>query len=110
MTGFDIDAAELAKAPRDYYDDVIVGDVTTYSPSQTYDVVVTAALLEHVCDVGAALKTICRFARPDGKILLFLPSRNAWFARLNLLLSEDLKRRILFTIFPKARARQGFPA
>src|SRR5690349_7438591 len=62
VTGFDIDADELRKAPTNYYDEVIVGDVTIYTPSQTYDVVVAAALLEHVRDAGAALRTICLLA------------------------------------------------
>ena len=32
------------------------------------------------------------------------------YARLNLLLPQELKQRILFTVFPHTRRDQGFPA
>jgi hypothetical protein len=41
-------------------------------------------------------------------LLVFVPSRNAVFARLNLLLPEKLKRYLLFAIFPQTRRDQGF--
>ena len=39
-----------------------------------------------------------------------MPSRNAVFARLNLLLPTRLKRAILHGLYPSTRFRQGFPA
>jgi 2-polyprenyl-6-hydroxyphenyl methylase/3-demethylubiquinone-9 3-methyltransferase len=44
-------------------------------------------------------------------VAIFVPSRNAVFARLNLLLPEPIKRFILFRIFPhKASGHEGFKA
>ena len=41
---------------------------------------------------------------------MFVPSRNALFARLNLLLPERAKRALLFGLFPEKREAQGFPS
>lgn len=44
-------------------------------------------------------------------MFIFAPARNALFARLNLLLPEDFKRRLLFALFPgKAKGHDGFRA
>jgi len=45
-----------------------------------------------------------------GYVLIFVPSRNALYARINKILPEGLKRLILFSLFPNARKLQGFPA
>jgi hypothetical protein len=42
--------------------------------------------------------------------LIFLPSRNAVFARINLMLPQQLKRTILHSVFPSTKRDQGFPA
>ncbi len=39
-----------------------------------------------------------------------MPSRNAVFARLNMLLNEDLKKSLLWFFFPQAKGQQGFRA
>ena len=48
--------------------------------------------------------------KPGGKALIFVPSRNAPFARLNLIVPEGVKRRVLYAIFPQSRGHQGFPS
>jgi 2-polyprenyl-6-hydroxyphenyl methylase/3-demethylubiquinone-9 3-methyltransferase len=48
--------------------------------------------------------------KPGGRAVLFVPSRNAVYARLNLMLPERLKRRILFAIYPEMTRDHGFPA
>jgi 2-polyprenyl-3-methyl-5-hydroxy-6-metoxy-1,4-benzoquinol methylase len=72
--------------------------------------VICCTLLEHVEDTGAAIRTIASLLKKDGLALVFIPSRKALFARLNLLLPEALKRRILFGIFPEKSRAQGFPS
>ena len=47
--------------------------------------------------------------KPGGKIYIKTTCRFALYARLNRILPEGLKRRILFSFFPK-KAGDGFPA
>jgi len=108
VTGLDISAQELAQAPAGAYDQVRCGDISTIVGGGDADLCICQALLEHVPDVHAALVSIASFLRSEGIVLVFVPSRNALFARLNLLLPERLKRKVLFTIFPQTRRDQGF--
>ncbi len=39
-----------------------------------------------------------------------MPSRNAVYARLNIVLPQSVKQRILYWLFPEMRKCQGFPA
>lgn len=110
IVGLDIDAGELAAAPTGVYDQTICADITRHEGTGDGDLVICQALLEHVSDSGAALRAIASILKPNGTALLFLPSRNAVFARINRLLPEGVKRKLLFTIFPSARRDQGFPA
>ena len=110
VVGLDIDQDELDRAPDGIYDETICADISTYVGDGRADVVVCQALLEHVRDVEAAFAAIASCLRPGGRALLFVPSRNAVFARLNIVLPESLKRFLLHTIFPKTRRAQGFPS
>lgn len=110
VIGFDISAEELAAAPANSYDAIICSDVTRYSGGGDADLVVCCTLLEHVRDTNKALRAIASMLRDNGTALVFLPSRNAIFARLNLLLPEALKRWVLFGLFPEKSGSQGFPS
>ena len=108
VVGLDVDATELAQAPPGAYDATICADIQRYRGNGDADVVICQSLLEHVENVSMAFAAIASMLKPGGKALIFVPSRNALFARLNLLLPENLKRRLLFTIFPSTRRSQGF--
>jgi 2-polyprenyl-6-hydroxyphenyl methylase/3-demethylubiquinone-9 3-methyltransferase len=110
VVGLDIDAHELGQAPDGVYDETVCSDLAQYSGDGTADLVVCQALLEHVRDVPGAFRAIASILRPDGVALVFVPSRNALYARLNLMLPERLKRALLHGIFPHTKRDQGFPA
>lgn len=110
VVGIDIDAQELKASPAGAYDEKICADITQYRGRSDADLVICQALLEHVRDSEAAFQAIASILKPGGTALIFLPSRNAVFARINLLLPEALKRKILYTVFPSAERDQGFPA
>ncbi len=110
VVGLDIDEAELDRAPAGAYDSTICADVTRYQGQGDADIVICQALLEHVPDTDAAMSAIAGMLKPGGVALLFVPCRNAMFARLNLVLPEVVKRHLLFGLYPSARGRQGFPA
>jgi 2-polyprenyl-6-hydroxyphenyl methylase/3-demethylubiquinone-9 3-methyltransferase len=111
VVGLDLEAGELAKAPQGAYDEQIEADLTTFSGRGDADLVICQATLEHVRDGTGALRAIASCAKPGGLIAIFSPSRNAIFARLNRVLPENVKRWLLFKIFPeKSLGHDGFPA
>jgi 2-polyprenyl-6-hydroxyphenyl methylase/3-demethylubiquinone-9 3-methyltransferase len=108
VIGVDIDAGELRQAPPGAYDDIICADICSHVGAGDGDLLICQALLEHVPDTQAAFRAMASMLRPGGKALLFVPSRNALFARLNLLLPEELKKKILYSVFPQTAKQQGF--
>jgi 2-polyprenyl-6-hydroxyphenyl methylase/3-demethylubiquinone-9 3-methyltransferase len=109
VVGIDIDAAEVARAPEGAYDRIIATDIAAFTGEGDADLIVCQAVFEHVSDVPGAVRALSTILAPGGTALLFVPCRNALFARLNLLLPESLKRRLLFSIYPEVREHQGFP-
>lgn len=111
VTGLDIDMNELNMAPKNIYDKKIVQDISEYRPKDPFaDIVICEAVLEHVDDVDNAVAAITKSLKDGGIALIFIPCRNALFARINLLMPELLKRRILYNLFPESAHGQGFPA
>ena len=110
VTGVDIDAAELDAAPAGAYAEVVVSAIEQCRGAEDQDIVIAQSVLEHVYDGREAMRGIGSMLRPGGMVVTFCPNRRAWFARLNLLLPERVKRAVLFSIFPNKRERQGFPA
>lgn len=110
VVGLDIDAQELASAPAGSYDRTITVDLASYTGDGDADLVICQAVLEHVRNVDGSLAAIATILKPGGEALIFVPCRNALYARLNLLLPESFKRKILFAIYPHTEEAQGFPS
>ena len=110
VVGLDIDSQELARSPAGLYDRTINSDICDYPGKEEADLVICRSVLEHVRDTRAAVVAIARILRPGGVALVFSPSGNAVFARLNRLLPEGLKRYVLFSVYPDKRETHGFPA
>jgi 2-polyprenyl-3-methyl-5-hydroxy-6-metoxy-1,4-benzoquinol methylase len=110
VIGFDVSQRELESAPPGSYDSMICADVTKFTGDGSADLVICSALLEHVKDVAGAIRCIASMLKPSGAALLFVPSRNSLAARINLLLPEGFKRRLLSWLFPEMRSAVGFPA
>lgn len=108
--GLDISAKELAAAPPGTYDEIFVGDVTRIVGRGTADLIICQAVLEHVRDTEAALRAFETILKPGGIALVFVPSRNSWFAQLNLNVSEELKSKLLSLFHAEYEGGQGFPA
>ena len=87
----------------------ICADITQFRGGGEADLVICQALLEHVKDSRAAIGAIASILKPGGVALIFLPSRNAVFARINLILPDSLRRKVC-TVFPFTKRNQGFPA
>jgi SAM-dependent methyltransferase len=111
VVGLDISADELAAAPDGIYDRTIAADLCTFLGDGDADAVICQSTLEHVPDGVGSMRALATTVRPGGRVFLFAPSRNAVFARCNLLLPEAVKRRLLFAFFPKkANGHDGFRA
>lgn len=80
--GLDISAEELRSAPAGAYDDVVVGDVTRPVPAlaDSFDLVVSWQLLEHVRPLDGAFETIRASLRPGGRFIGQLSGRYSFFA------------------------------
>lgn len=110
VVGLDINAAELAAAPSGGYDRTIAADLAQYQGCGDADLVICHTVLEHVRDVQSALHGIASALRPGGKALIFVPCGTATFARLNRLVPEPLKQRLLDLVWPDDHDHHGFPA
>lgn len=110
VTGVDIDPLQLSAAPEGAYANTLVTALEACPGKGDHDVVIAQSVLEHVRRGDQAMQGISSLLRPGGRVITFCPNRRAWFARLNLILPERLKRFILFSVFPAKRERQGFPA
>ena len=110
VIGLDIDRDELDRAPEGLYDRTICADIAKFEGNQDADLLICKAVLEHVEDVEGAFNSIASILKPGGLALIFVPSKNAIFARLNVVLPQKMKKTILHTIFPKTVGVQGFPS
>ena len=110
VVGIDISQSELSRAPIGGYDETVCADIANVQGKGDGDLVICQAVLEHVKDTEGAMRSIATLLKPGGKALIFVPSRNAIFARLNILLPESVKRKILFSVFPSTSVAQGFPS
>jgi SAM-dependent methyltransferase len=111
ITGLDVDSAELAIIERGLCDQIVVADLCTFRGAGSAELVLCRTVLEHVPDTESALAGLMSIVRPGGTIAICVPCRNAPFARLNLLLPETAKKRLLYSIWPhKDDGHCGFPA
>ena len=109
VTGLDLDKTELLAAPAGAYDHIVVADATTYSGSGDADLVVSHCCFEHLPDCAGAFGSVASMLRPGALAAIYQPSGNAVFAKLNLLLPEEVKRRLLRMLGANS-GRGGWPA
>lgn len=108
--GFDISKEELLIA-RDLYTDIFELDLTKDQTGKTkqYDVVICLNTLEHVTDTASSIETLAHMVDDNGTLYLKLPCRYAMFAKLNLMMPNELKRKIMHTVYPH-KVGDGFKA
>lgn len=90
--GLDLSAAELAAAPADAYDEMIVSDVSNFVPTleARFDLVVSFQVFEHVRSLPDAISNIRRYLRPGGQFIAQLSGKWAFFAIMNRALPHSL--------------------
>ena len=110
-TMIDIDASELAKAPDCY--DKLTGDVTSglCGEDNSYDVVFSAMLAEHVNDGGALHRNLFRMLAPGGVAVHYFPTLYSPPFVINKLIPERLAAHCLNFFNPRDRFQNAkFPA
>ena len=85
-------------------------DITEYRGRENADVVICQAMLEHVADTPTAFAGLASILKKGGVALLFAPSRNSLFARVNLCMPERLKSKLLGFLYPELEEKSGFRA
>jgi 2-polyprenyl-6-hydroxyphenyl methylase/3-demethylubiquinone-9 3-methyltransferase len=111
VVGLDISEEELRAAPAGSYDKMVAADVCGFIGDASSDAAICQALLEHVPDTKSAIRAIASTLKPSGVAYFFIPCRNAPFAQLNRILPQELKRKILYSIWPyAAEGHDGFRA
>ena len=103
-------AAGLTRAPAGLYDETICADITEYRGNGQADLVICQAVLEHVANTEKALRSIASCLKSGGKALLFVPSRNAVYARLNMIMPDSWRKWIIGKLMPESAHMRGFKA
>jgi SAM-dependent methyltransferase len=93
LTGIDLDpvALELRKTRTRDLDVAIVGDIASAKlPMESFDVVFSSFVLEHVQRADVALKNFAMWLKPGGLLILRLPERNTARAFLTRILPQGV--------------------
>jgi SAM-dependent methyltransferase len=95
--GLDLSSAELARAPSGSYDRTVVGDITRHRPElrESFDLVVSWMVLEHVRPTAHALENIRSYLRPRGRMIAQFPGALSPAAIANRVLPHRLARWLL---------------
>lgn len=103
--GIDVDEDELAQGN---YSETLVADITKDTLPEV-DTIICRYTLEHVNDAEKAIICLVNTLKSGGYGYISAPSRNAIFSKLNRILPERLKRRVLHWLYP-GKSGDGFPA
>lgn len=83
--GLDLSLDELRAAPPASYDRVVAADIVEYQPQlrESFDLVVSWQVLEHVRPLDVAFENMRRYLVPDGVCLVHLSGSFSVFGLLN---------------------------
>ena len=107
-----VDISEEELRGNDQVNETRVADVTDRLPFEAgeVDVLTSSSVLEHLPNVGGFLDEAARVLKDDAVMVHIFPGRYAAFALLNRVLPEDVKRWLLYRLYPQTVGVCGFPA
>ena len=100
--GYDIDMGELCLA-KEHYDNIYELDLTDVIDElsvKKYDKIICLNTLEHVRDAATSIHNISNMLNQDGSIYLKLPCKHAVFAKINLSLNQEIKKKYCTSYSP----------
>jgi len=108
--GYDISKQELETA-RDKYTNIYELDLvqTNNKFVKKYDLILCINTLEHLDNVTNGIKNITLMIKDEGRIYIKMPCKHALFSKLNLILPNKIKNKVMHMIFPSKKG-DGFLA
>jgi hypothetical protein len=105
----DVSAEELSAAPPGAFDRTVVADVTRPPDlGETFDLVLSWQVLEHVASVGGALRCMHALTSPGGTLLAQLSGSRAVFAIVSRALPHRMRVRAMRRLLGSP-AEEKFP-
>lgn len=110
--GLDLSAAELRRSEPGSYDEVVESDLTDRVArlDDSFDVVVSYQVLEHIQNVPLALENVRRYLRSGGTLVALFSGKWSAFGALNMLLPSNFAQTVLPRITPSRASDSIFPA
>lgn len=110
--GLDLSAAELRRSERGSYDKIVESDLARLVPSlcDSFDLVVSYQVLEHIKNVPMALDNMRAYLRPGGRLVVLFSGKWSVFGALNMLLPSKFATTMLPRIMPSRASDSIFPA
>ena len=72
LCGMDLVADRIAKIPAGTYDEVVCGDIATWSTTRTFDRILAGEVIEHIpADAFGTMLVKCRSLLADGGLIIF---------------------------------------
>lgn len=102
VLGIDLNAAEIARRNNTQNKNVkvIEGDIATIDLKKKFDIVYSIGVLHHTNNPTASFRNIMKFAKKNGKVIVWVYSHEGNF--LNRILLEPLKRIFFLRLGKKA--------
>ena len=110
VVGLDISHDELQRAPVGAYDRTIVGDVADVEIGESFDLILSHTVLEHVSENVSAMRNLAAALAEGGVMAHHVPCSNAPYAIVNRLLGPKLSRKVLLAFYPDRSEIAGFDA
>jgi SAM-dependent methyltransferase len=108
--GLDISAFELAQAPADAYDEIVVGDIAEHIArfENQFDLILSWQVLEHVTEMRRVLENMQCYLKPGGRMVAQLSCRFAAYALLARVVPYRISRHLMATLL-SANPEEKFP-
>jgi len=110
--GLDLSREEIAAAPAGSYDEHAAADIGTLQDQLVgrFDLIVSWQVLEHVCDLGAAMVCIRAYLKPGGTfVAMFSGSRSA-YALINRVVPFYVGARVVAKVMQRGPSNPVFAA
>lgn len=111
--GLDLSLNELSEAGPGAYTEMIAADAATLQPQleESFDLVISWQVLEHVKDLEATISNIRRYVRPGGRFVAFFSGSWSAFGVMNRLLPDRIGSKIVNRVMNRTEQnRPVFPA